>query len=237
MEQGGQVRGRQAGLIWEGSSQASGGPVSAAFMEDLVVGNRILAIEGVLDAYGHVSMRHPTDPNRYLLSRSLAPELVTADDILEYDLNSNPVDAKGRASVLERFIHGEIYKVRADVRAVIHSHSPAVIPFGITQHPLRPVYHQSAFLHGGVPVWDIRDVRDPDAAAMLVRNGALGNALASAVRRRIRSGPIVLRLLLLTDRAYEANASSRHGLDQTLCFTAVADRATDRIDAGCQRRF
>jgi HCOMODA/2-hydroxy-3-carboxy-muconic semialdehyde decarboxylase len=163
---------------------ASGGPVSAAVVEDLVAANRILVAEGVLDTYGHVSIRHPSNPTRYLLSRSLAPILVTADDIIEYDLDSVPVDAKGRTSVLERFIHGEIYKARAEVAAVIHSHSPAVIPFSVTQVPMRPVYHQSTFLYGGVPVWDIRDVDSPDAAALLVRNGPLGKSLAAALGDR-----------------------------------------------------
>ena len=162
----------------------SGGPVDRALMEDLVAANRILVAEGVLDAYGHVSIRHPSNPNRYLLSRSLAPILVTVDDIIEYDLDSVAVDAKGRTSVLERFIHGEIYKVRPDVRAVIHSHSPAVIPFGITQVPMRPVYHQSTFLHGGVPVWEIRDVNSPDAAALLVRSAVLGKSLAATLGDR-----------------------------------------------------
>src|SRR5262245_58128770 len=115
------------------TSQTSGGPVDPALIEGLVAANRILAEEGVLDAYGHVSIRHPSDPNRYLMSRSLAPILVTASDIMEYDLDSNPIEPKDRRSVIERFIHGEIYKLRPDVKAVIHSHSPAVIPFGITR--------------------------------------------------------------------------------------------------------
>jgi HCOMODA/2-hydroxy-3-carboxy-muconic semialdehyde decarboxylase len=118
-----------------GSATAQTPPTSAAVdparIEDLVAANRILAEEGVLDAYGHVSIRHPSDPTRYLMSRSLAPILVTASDIVEYDLDSNPIDPQGRRSVIERFIHGEIYKLRPDVNAVIHSHSPAVIPFGI----------------------------------------------------------------------------------------------------------
>jgi ribulose-5-phosphate 4-epimerase/fuculose-1-phosphate aldolase len=162
---------------------ASGGP-DPTLIEDLVAANRILAAEGVLDAYGHVSVRHPGNPNRYLMSRSRAPILVTADDIMEYDLDSNPIDAKGRTSVIERFIHGEIYKLRQDVHAVIHSHSPSVIPFGITQVPLRPVYHQATFLFGGVPVWDVRDAADPDAPAMLVRNRALGRHLAASLGDR-----------------------------------------------------
>lgn len=163
------------------TSSTSGGPVDSALIEDLVVANRILAEEGVLDAYGHVSIRHPSNPNRYLMSRSLAPILVTANDIMEYDLDSNPVDPKGRTSVLERFIHGEIYKARPAVKAVVHSHSPAVIPFGVTQVAMRPVYHMASFLHVGVPVWDIRDTADPAAAALLVRNGALGKSLAATL--------------------------------------------------------
>ena len=153
------------------AAPASGGPIDPALLQDLVAANRILADEGVLDAYGHVSIRHPGNPNRYLMSRSLAPILVNAADIMEYDLDSNPVDPKGRTSVLERFIHGEIYKARPVVKAVIHSHSPAVIPFGITQVPMRPVYHLASFLWVGVPVYEIRDAGGP-ATSMLVRNGS-----------------------------------------------------------------
>src|SRR3989440_2514394 len=164
-----------------GPAPASGGPAEPALLEDLVIANHVLASHGVLDAFGHVSVRHPGNPDRFLMSRSLAPALVTAGDILEYDLDANAIDARGRASFLERFIHGEIYKARADVKAVIHSHSPAIIPFGTTQVPMRAVYHQSTFLYGGVPVWDIRDVASPDAAALLVRNGPLGKSLAATL--------------------------------------------------------
>jgi ribulose-5-phosphate 4-epimerase/fuculose-1-phosphate aldolase len=157
-----------------------GSPIDPALIEDLVAANRILVAEGVLDAYGHVSMRHPGNPNRYLISRSLAPILVTAGDILEYDLDSSPIDPKGRASVLERFIHGEIYKARPAVKAVIHSHSPAVIPFGITRVAMRPVYHLASFLWVGVPVYDIRDAGGP-ATSMLVRDSALAKALATTL--------------------------------------------------------
>ena len=162
------------------TAPTSGGPIDPALIEDLVAANRILVNEGVLDAYGHVSIRHPSNPNRYVMSRSLAPILVTADDIMEYDLDSTPVDPKGRTSVLERFIHGEIYKARPVLKAVIHSHSPAVIPFGITQVPMRPVYHLASFLWVGVPVYDIRDAGGP-ATSMLVRNGALAKALATTL--------------------------------------------------------
>jgi hypothetical protein len=108
------------------TAPTSGGPVDGAIIEDLVAANRILAQEGIVDAYGHVSIRHPSNPNRYLMSRSLAPILVTAGDILEYDLDSTPVDPRGRTSVLERFIHGEVYKARPDVNAVIHMQAVAI---------------------------------------------------------------------------------------------------------------
>ena len=166
----------------------SGGAVAPAIIEDLVAANRILAQEGILDAYGHVSIRHPSNPNRYLMSRSLAPILVTAQDIVEYDLDSNPVDPKGRTSVLERFIHGEVYKARPDLKAVIHSHSPTVVPFSVTQVPLRPVIHVASFLWVGVPVWEIRDAGDPAGVALLVRNGALGKSLAA----KLGDKPVVL---------------------------------------------
>ena len=139
------------------ATPASAGPPDPALVEDLVAANRILADQNVLDGYGHVSARHDRDASRYLMSRSLAPALVTAADIMEYDLDSNPVDARGRATFIERFIHGEIYKARADVRAVVHCHSPAIIPFGVTGVPLRPLYHMSAFIWEGVPLFDIRD--------------------------------------------------------------------------------
>ena len=166
---------------------ASAGPPAAQLIEDLVAANRILVDQGVLDGYGHVSARHDRDPGRFLMSRSIAPELVTAADVLEYDLDSEPVAAGGRTSYLERFIHGAIYRVRPDVRAIVHSHSPAVVPFGVTGAPLRPLYHMSAFLSGGVPVWDIRAAAGGDTD-MLVRTPALGRALAQTLGAR----PVVL---------------------------------------------
>lgn len=159
----------------------SGGPVDPALLEDLAVAYRILAMEGIIDAYGHVSVRHPGNPNRFLMSRSLGPALVTPADIIEYDLDSTPVDPKGRNSVLERFIHGEIYKARPDVMVVVHSHAPSVIPFSITQVPLRPVFHMATFLYRGVPVWDSRTEKDPMAATLLVRNGVIGKSLAATL--------------------------------------------------------
>jgi ribulose-5-phosphate 4-epimerase/fuculose-1-phosphate aldolase len=165
----------------------SAGPVDGTVLEDLVAANRILADQGVLDGFGHVSIRHPQDSNRYLLARNIAPELVTSADILEYDLDSNPIDAKGRRSFLERFIHGEVYKARPDVRAVIHSHSPSVVPFGISTHDLKPVFHMSGFLAAGVPNWDIREAAG-GASNMLVTSIDLGRALAA----KLDDSPVAL---------------------------------------------
>src|SRR5258705_10629730 len=117
------------------------------------------------------------------MSRSIAPELVTAADIMEYDLDSQAVDARGRTSYLERFIHGEIYRARPDVKAIVHNHSPSVIPFGVSTVPLRPLYHMSAFLGGGVPVFDIKAAAG-GPTDMLVRNAALGRALATTLSAR-----------------------------------------------------
>ena len=163
------------------------GPPDPALVEDLVAANRILADQGVVDGYGHVSVRHNGSSERYLMSRSLAPEMVTAADIMEYDLDSRPVDPRGRASYLERFIHGEIYRARPDVKAIVHDHSPSVIPFGVTGVPLRPLYHMSAFLVGGVPVFDIRQASGT-MTDMLVRDASLGQALA----RTLGMAPVAL---------------------------------------------
>ena len=160
----------------------SAGPIDPALMQDLVVANHVLTDLNVIDGFGHVSMRHPTDPNRYLMGRSVAPALVTADDIMEYDLDSHPVDAKGRASFLERFIHGEIYKARPDVKAVVHTHSPGIIPFSVSSTPLRPVFHLGAFLFPDVPVFEIRD--SAGMSNMLVSNTQLGKALANTLGDR-----------------------------------------------------
>jgi len=165
------------------TAPASAGPVDQALLDDLVAANRILADQGVVDGYGHVSVRHPAEPQRYLMSRSIAPETVTAADIMEYDLDSTAVDLRGRTSYLERFIHGEIYRARPDVKCVVHNHSPSVIPFGVTTVPLRPLYHMSAFLGGGVPVFDIKTAAGAPTD-MLVRNPALGRALAQTLGAR-----------------------------------------------------
>jgi HCOMODA/2-hydroxy-3-carboxy-muconic semialdehyde decarboxylase len=150
--------------------------IDAALLEDMVIGSRILADFGVLDGFGHVSARHPTNPNRFLMARSLAPALVTADDIMEFDLEGNAVDARGRTVFLERFIHSEIYKARPDVMGVVHTHSAGVIPFSVTNVPLRAMFHNPSFLAAGAPVWDIR--KDFGETNMLVSDSAKGKSLA-----------------------------------------------------------
>ena len=145
--------------------------------------NRILADQGVLDGYGHVSVRHDRDPHRFLLAWARAPELVVADDVMEHDLDGNPLDARGRTPYTERFIHGEAYRARPDVTAVVHHHSPSVIPFAASATPLRPLYHMSAFVGEGVPVFDIREAAGR-MTDMLVRTPALGRALAETLDGR-----------------------------------------------------
>jgi ribulose-5-phosphate 4-epimerase/fuculose-1-phosphate aldolase len=165
-----------------GSTPKSGGTVAAERLADLAAASRILASHGVVDGFGHVSMRHPSAPERYLMSRSIAPALVTPEDIVEYDLESNPVNAKGRSSFLERFIHGEIYKARPDLMSVVHSHSPSVIPFGLVGVPVRAMFHNAAFLAGGAPVFDIREKFA--ATDLLVSDGARGAALVETLGRK-----------------------------------------------------
>jgi ribulose-5-phosphate 4-epimerase/fuculose-1-phosphate aldolase len=162
----------------DAQTQAAGDPTQgkAAIIDDIVTGSRALAEFAVVDGFGHVSGRDPGNPNHFLMSRSLAPALVTADDIMEFDLDGNAVDARGRALFLERFIHAEIYRARPDVMSVVHAHSPGVIPFTISQVPLRPVFFNAAFLGAGAPVWDIR--KDFGETDMLVSNSALGRSLA-----------------------------------------------------------
>jgi ribulose-5-phosphate 4-epimerase/fuculose-1-phosphate aldolase len=152
---------------------------SKALVDDLVAASRILAAHDVLDAYGHASARSDKRPERFLMSRSRAPALVTAADLMELDADSEPLPGDKRKGFIERYIHGEIYRARPDVMAIVHSHSASVIPFGITRTRLRPVYHMGSFLWSGAPVWDIRKVREEND--LLVRDRPLGEALANAL--------------------------------------------------------
>ena len=149
------------------------------YLNDLVAAYRILAEHGIIDAYGHVSLRSPENPKRYFIARSLAPEIVQVEDIMEYDLDSNPLDERGRESVRERYIHGEIYKARPEVVAVVHNHSPSVIPFSVTGVPMKPIYHMAAFIGDGVPNFEIRKVAK--GTDLLVKTPKLGAALAKTL--------------------------------------------------------
>jgi len=150
-------------------------------ISDLVVANRILAREGVVDAFGHISVRHPERPDRYIMSRSRAPELVTADDLMVFELDGTPVDARGRQPYAERPIHSGLYQARPDVQSVIHNHSYDVIPFSVTRAQLRPMIHVAAPMGAHVPVWDIRDKFGE--GDMLVVTPEQGRDLAEAVGR------------------------------------------------------
>jgi HCOMODA/2-hydroxy-3-carboxy-muconic semialdehyde decarboxylase len=151
-------------------------------LDDLAAASRILADQGVFDAAGHVSMRHPHRADRFLMSRSLAPALVTGDDILELTLDGEPCDARGRRPFVERFLHAEIYRARPDVGAIAHGHSPSVVPFGLVATPMVATYHNAAFLAAGVPVFDIRE--EFATTDIVISDAARGAALARVLADR-----------------------------------------------------
>jgi ribulose-5-phosphate 4-epimerase/fuculose-1-phosphate aldolase len=180
-----------------------------AVIADLVDANHILADQGVVDGFGHVSMRHPANPSRYLLSKNVAPERVTAEDIMEFDLESVSIDSGGRGPYLERFIHGEIYKARPDVNSVINAHSPWVLAFAANKIPLRAIHNKAAFLAEGSPIFDSRD--EFGATDMLLTTPEQGRALALALGR---SSVVLLRghgpsLKVAVFRAYYAEFNAR----------------------------
>jgi ribulose-5-phosphate 4-epimerase/fuculose-1-phosphate aldolase len=195
-------------------SQSPRPPTRQAVIDELVVANHILANEGVLDGYGHVSVRSPDNRDRYLLASAGAPALVTAANIVEYDFDSKPVDGSTATGYLERFIHGEIYRARPDVMAVVHCHCPEVLPFANTGVPLQPMYHMSWFIGEGVPLFDNRagfGITD-----MLISNPPLGKALATKLGK---SSAALLRghgavatatsLHVVVGKAYYLNLNAR----------------------------
>ena len=151
-------------------------------LEDLVTANRILAREDVVDAYGHVSVRHPNNPDRYFLSRSRAPELVETGDLMEFTLEGEPIDQQGREMYSERPIHGGVYEARPEVMAVVHNHSQPVVPFSVTGVPLKPMFHLSAIIGDDIPTWDIRD--NFGDTNLLVTTMPQGRGLAAALGPR-----------------------------------------------------
>ena len=158
----------------------------ASLREELVTANRILAREGVVDSFGHVSVRHPDRPDRYFLSRARAPELIEVEDLMEFALDGTAIDEGGRKPYAERFIHGAVYEARADAQAIVHNHSPSVIPFSVTAAPLSPVMHMCAGIGARIPTWDSRaGFGDTN---LLVTNMDMARSLAAALGDR----PVVL---------------------------------------------
>jgi HCOMODA/2-hydroxy-3-carboxy-muconic semialdehyde decarboxylase len=154
-------------------------PKLANLIEEIVTANRILATEGIVDSFGHVSSRHPENPQRFLLSRARAPDCIEADDIMEFTLEGEPINAGDKSPYLERFIHGGIYEARPDVHSVVHNHSPSVIPFGVTGRKLQPLLHMCANIGHEVPIWDSHD--NFGDTALLVDTVAMGRDLAKGL--------------------------------------------------------
>ena len=231
----------------QGLAQSGRGAALSASQKvivDLVVGNRILANEGILDGLGHISVRSDQRPDRFLLARDLAPGLVTAADLMEYDLDGNPVDARGRGMYQERYIHALIFKARPDVKAVVHGHTPSVLPFTDSTVPLRPMYHMASFLVGGVPNFEIRTVEG--STGMLINNARLGTALAQTLGDKavalmrghgfVAVGPsipeVVSRSIFLDVNArVEAQAIALGG---TLTYLSPQDATAPAPTAGAQ---
>ena len=151
-------------------------------VDHLVTANHILFDQGIVDGMGHVSVRSVKNPAHFFLSRHKAPGLVTVDDIMEFDLDSQPIDQRGRTLYGERFIHGEIYRARPDVQSIVHAHTPAIIPFGVTGVPLRPIFHMAGFLPQQTPLFEIRQVEGAgETNTLLILNNGLGAALAKSL--------------------------------------------------------
>jgi len=186
--------------------------VDRTILEDVAAASRILVDQGVFDAAGHVSMRHPQRPDRFLMSRSLAPQLVSADDIMEFTLDCTPQG--DRKPFIERFLHGGIYKKRSDVMAIAHGHSAAVIPFGLVKTPMRATYHNAAFLAAGVPVFDIRDRFG--ATDIVISSADRGAALAEALGDK--------NVLLLRAHGFVAVAPNIESAVFRAIFTEVSAR-------------
>jgi len=150
-----------------------------ALLEDLVTANHILQDQGVVDGYGHVSVRNPANPNHFYISRWLAPDLVTVDDVMELDFDCVPANGDNRRMYSERWIHAEIYRARPDVKSIVHTHAPTVVLMGTINEPLLPIYHMGGFIGAGLPSFDIR--KSFGMTSMLVNDAAKGKALAQAL--------------------------------------------------------
>lgn len=193
------------------------GALDSGLAEELVTANRILAAEGVLDAFGHVSVRHPDNPRVFVIGRSLSPEQMTAKDLQLFFLDGERADDDDRVPYSERAIHGAVYEARSDVQAVCHNHSPSVLPFSVTGVPLRPMMHTAALLGARVPVWDIRPVEgDTD---MLVRTMVAGRSLAATLGSA--------RVALMRGHGSVVAGSDLHEIVMTAIYMEQNARAPD----------
>ena len=207
-------------------------------IQDIVAANRILAAEGVVDGFGHVSARHPDDPNLYLLSRARAPELIEAGDIMTYTLDGEPVGGDSRKPYLERFIHGALYEARPDIGSVVHSHSRSVIPFGVTGLKLRPIMHSCATIGHEVPIWDAQETFGD--TNLLISNMAMGRDFARILGGG-RSGLVrghgstvagrSVREAVYTAVYLEVNASLQERASRLGPITFLSPGEVDRITA------
>ncbi len=221
---------------------------SPDLLADLVAANHILFDQGVVDAFGHISVRHDKRPDRFLLARNMAPGNVTADDIMEFDLDGNPVDAAGRKIYLERFIHGELFRARPDVMSVVHSHSHNIVPLSTVKGaPLRAIFHMAGFIGEAAPVFEIRDAGG-DGTDLLITDNRLGAALAAefahsdiALMRGHGSTVVANSIPLAVYRAVYAELNARYqvqasSLGDVTYLTAAEGRAcTDRVEGQVQR--
>ena len=226
----------------------SAGAPAPALVEELVAANHILFDQGVVDAFGHVSVRHDKHPDRFLLARNMAPGFVTADDIVEFTLDGEPVDARGRKVYLERFIHGELYRRRPDVMSVVHSHSHSIVPLSVVKGVrLRALFHMAGFIGTDAPVFEIRD-HAGDGTGLLISNSALGRALAEtfdhadiALMRGHGSTVVAKSIPLAVYRAVYAELNARYqlqasSLGEITFLTAAEGRAcVDGVEGQVQR--
>lgn len=229
-------------------TSAAGGAPSLELIADLVSANHILFDQGVVDAFGHISTRHDKRPDRFLLARNMAPGTVTADDIVEFDLDGNPVNANGRKVYLERFIHGELFRARPDVMAVVHSHSHNIVPLSVVKSaPLRAIFHMAGFIGEAAPVFEIREAGG-DGTDLLITDNALGRALAAkfadsdiVLMRGHGSTVVANSVPLAVYRAVYAELNARYqlkavGMGEVTYLTAAEGRAcTGRVEGQIQR--
>ena len=221
---------------------------SPDLIADLVAANHILFDQGVVDAFGHISVRHDKRPDRFLLARNMAPGTVTADDIIEFDLDGNPIDAGGRKVYLERFIHGELFRARPDVMSVVHSHSHNIVPLSTVKGtPLRAIFHMAGFIGEAAPVFEIREAGG-DGTDLLISDNRLGAALAAkfahadiALMRGHGSTVVANSIPLAVYRAVYAELNARYQLqasslgDVTYLSAAEGQACTARVEGQVQR--